>query len=843
MAHTSTASLQQRLKATYGRVKSVLKEALPRHGATLNNQSMTTRDISALLRRHHLAGLLPYRYYDPDTSLFHNARSLGFMLDVTPVDGATEEMINILHNMITDILPDYCDLQCLLVASDKVSPQLTQFKQARSEQQGLYAWLVDKRMEFFKQGVYQPISAQSQTVLRDFCLYITVSLPRKRIDADELLMIREKMIKTLSSINILATRITIENFLSQLSALISPYRTPEKLSKNWQPLTTLDLQLTDPECFLTVEKEKLHFAREHEATDVCCLVAKEIPSHPSQWKAGDNLGQMFNNALQIPYPFVISMNVRVLPREPSVARYQLKSLSKGRDVNSPLVKLFPFLRHEYEDAKYMFDHLKEGGKAVKYHYQVVLYAPPEKINEAEQGAKDLFNANGWRLNKPSGFQLPSWMMMLPMATSEGLYEEMERMGCLKEVTALNAVNMMPLQAEWKGTKTPSTLLVGRRGQISHWNPFDNPQGNYNMCIIAKSGSGKSVFAQEYIVSMLSQGGRVWVIDAGRSYEKTCRLLGGTFVEFAPNTTINMNPFSSIVDINMSMEMLKPMIASMARINQEITDEELSYIEMGINAAWDGYGQQATITHVSEWLKSQDDPIAKTLALLLFPYTKAGQYSAFFEGESNIDLDNDFVVLELDDLKNRKDLQRVILMVLIYHITQAMFLGNRDQRKNCILEELWDMFSGSHNKLAGEFIAAGVRTARRFGGGMVGISQLFSDFYKNDMTRAMYDNSDFKIILSQTHESIEQAKEKKYLHMDPYTEHVLKSLRTVSGEYSEFAIQGPHGLSVHRLYLDPYSSLLYSSRAEEFQFIRDMEAQGTPLVEALAMAVRKFKNAA
>src|SRR6202030_3159520 len=139
----------------------------------------------------------------------------------------------------------------------------------------------------------------------------------------------------------------------------------------------------------------------------------------------------------------------------------------------------------------------------------------------ERKVRDLYRANGWKLRKEAFLQFQSWLAMLPMMMSEGLYDDLRLFGRLRTVNAFAAANLLPLQGEWKGMQRPSLLLPGRRGQIAIWNPFDNPDGNYNVAIAAKSGSGKSVLTQEYIVALLGSGGRVWVIDVGRSYEKTC----------------------------------------------------------------------------------------------------------------------------------------------------------------------------------------------------------------------------------------------------------------------------------------------------------------------------------
>ena len=77
-------------------------------------------------------------------------------------------------------------------------------------------------------------------------------------------------------------------------------------------------------------------------------------------------------------------------------------------------------------------------------------------------------------------QLQSWLAMLPMMMSEGLYSDMKLSGRIHTMTAFNAINLAPLQGEWKGTKTPSSIFPGRRGQITTWNAFDNVEGNYNI---------------------------------------------------------------------------------------------------------------------------------------------------------------------------------------------------------------------------------------------------------------------------------------------------------------------------------------------------------------------------
>ena len=75
-------------------------------------------------------------------------------------------------------------------------------------------------------------------------------------------------------------------------------------------------------------------------------------------------------------------------------------------------------------------------------------------------------------------------------------------------------------------------------------------------------------------------------------------------------------------------------------------------------------------------------------------------------------------------------------------------------------------------------------------------------------------------------------------MDHFTERVLKSLRKTD-EYSECVIKTPSGVSVHRIILDPYSRILYSSKGEEFEAVKRLQADGYSLMDAVQRVARKF----
>jgi len=805
-------------------------------GFTASKRSTEENIAAALseLQPNILANLLPYMSYDTDNELYVNKRSAGFILETLPLPGASEETVNILSTILTDTLPKDADLQIMLWASDKVGDVLAKFEKQRSGKGEIFEWLAKMRTDYLKQGAYQSLINNGSMLIRDFRLFFIVSLPCKDYEevAEELLSLREDIQSSLKSVNMPSRPLPVEGFLSLMTDLTSPSSDPLNARVPWQELDDLASQVTNPECMIKVFPYHLSFVNENETWEARCFSVRNFPKTMAQWKMTDSIGQLFNSALQIPCPFIISLNVRLLDHEQSAAKAQLQYMDKDKMARSPMAKFNPMAGEQRNDWEFVRKRLAEGDRLVKSFFQIVLYAPEKQAIAAERKVRDLYRANGWRMRKEAYLQLQSWLAIMPMLMTEGLYKDFEIFKRFRTMTAFNAINIAPLQGEWKGSPSPNLLLPGRRGQLATWSPFDNTEGNYNVCIAAASGKGKSVFTQEYIVTIVGSGGRVWIIDIGRSYEKTCRLLGGEFIEFSLNNPICINPFSLIHNLDESMEMLKPLLASMARPSGKVSDEELAWLEKGIKAAWEEKGNAATITTVADWLKAQEAPICENLNLLLYSYTKDGMYARYFEGEANINFDNPFVVLELQELKSKKDLQRIVLLVLMYQIAEIMYMGNRSQCKSCIIDEAWDLLGGDNDNAA-KFIEAGYRTARRYTGNFVTITQSINDYFKNSTSTAAFDNSDNMVILGQKSEALDQVRKNERLSMDAYTERLYKSLRKTD-EYSECVIKSPSGLSVHRIIFDPYSRILYSSKGVEFDAVKRLQAQGHSLKDAISI---------
>ena len=74
--------------------------------------------------------------------------------------------------------------------------------------------------------------------------------------------------------------VSIAEFITQFSALISPNQNAALEPTRWKEKTSLELQMTDPECLLSVKRGGLAFERRETSLSARCLIATNPPDYP-----------------------------------------------------------------------------------------------------------------------------------------------------------------------------------------------------------------------------------------------------------------------------------------------------------------------------------------------------------------------------------------------------------------------------------------------------------------------------------------------------------------------------------------------------------------------------------
>ncbi|MDP4154223.1 MAG: type IV secretion system protein TraC [Bacillota bacterium] len=817
---------------------------------SFGTSSSTLRLANEFLFSHSLSELLPYRSFDTETQLFINRSSIGFVIETLPLVGCGEDVPRQLTGLFQHAFPLGSNLQCLLLASSRIGTSLNAWENARvgGPLNGSSEVLSDLAKE---RAAYMRHLSRGRGV-RTFRLILSYSEPSSNVQSvEDILALREQINTTLKGWGLPVKIWQPEDLLSGLDELLNPSHNSDNINIPWNIHDSLSHQLMSPGSRWIIEPSQMThgsgargqaFGRNsfneislNETERIMRLYTTRLL--PSIWHLNAMsilIGDPFDEFLRLQGNFFLSYGVHIAEEKMLKTQMLAKCGNVEKQAASPIAKYVPSLKKEVAEWTYVREKFEDGQRLVRTRFCVGLVSDADQIAREQQTLFNLYRSQRWELALDKYLQLPSFLNCLPMTWGEGGHEDSRKFQKTKTTLSHEPANLMPIQGEWQGTASPGMLLVGRRGQLFTWSPFDNNEGNYNTCVVGRSGSGKSVFMQELLTSMLGMGGRVFVLDVGRSFEKTVKLLNGTYLEFSTHSPICINPFSSIPSQDReaasdALAMLKPILSLMAAPKEGTRDIEDTYLEQTIQDAWRKKGNRATITDVAKFLLKHPDSIAVSLGERLYPYTYKGTYGRFFNGPANIDLSSQLVVVELEELKERKDLQSVIVQMVILQITNSIYLGDRKTPSCLILDEAWDMLRGAQS---GVFIETAARRLRKYFGGLVVGTQSINDFYANPGALAAFDNADWMCLLSQKDESIELLKNSKRLSMDPNMERTLRSLRTEQGKYAEIMIKGPKGFAVGRLILDEFSKILYSTKADEFAAVQDLVAQGLSLKEAI-----------
>lgn len=782
------------------------------------------------MRASSIAKVLPYYSYDEQSKIFINKRSAGFVCEISPLIGFSPRIEAEIAGLFKTTLPEGSNLQVLMIASPQIGNKIDRWQKARDKESSILRELGKRRAEFFKNKAFNPAKIRDYRVLVSYSREVKEHL--SEYDKKDIKELRDTIKGLFESIGLSVDILDATNLISTLSSILAPKRSiyyPNKIWNKYQDIasqictTDTSLQLR-PEGFIVNEGEFL-------------IRNYSVSNYPREWYLGlmDSLiGDNFRDLLQIECPFIISYNINICPDKSLQARMLAKGARVEAQSSSILAKWLPSIVKQADEWSFVREQLEHGERLVRTAYQVALFSSPENIARDEQRLFSLYRSHQWELLQDKYIQLPALISMLPMSWGDGMSYDMVQYQRSRVTLSHEPTNLLPIQGEWKGTNTPGMLLVSRKGQIFYWSPYDNNSGNFNVCIAGRSGSGKSVFMQDLMTSILGLGGKVFVLDVGRSFEKASKLLGGDFLEFSSSSQICLNPFSNIPTENEnetkdSLMMLKSIVALMAAPTNGVTDIEYSYIEQAITNAWNKKRTNASITDIAESLKNFNDKRADDLATMLYPYTITGAYGKFFNGEANITFDNALNVIELEELKERKDLQAVIVQIFILQITNRMFLGDRVTHFAIVFDEAWDMLRG---KQSGDFIETLARRLRKYKGSLIVGTQGINDFYQTPGAQAAFDNSDWVCMLSQKQESIDQLKKSGKFKVTEHMEEVLASVSTKQGEYAEIMITGTNGYFVARLLLDPFSKVLYSTKAEEYAEVKELQNRGLTLEQAV-----------
>ena len=843
-----------------------------------------------------LVAALPYRYHDDANELYINQGTIGFILEAAPLQGANEQIVASLDDMLRKKLPRNTPLSVIMAASKCVgerlanglSPNMWKGKMAAHLNKITQAYWATSALDGIKNKRGYPL------YLRNYRVFIVYAKSPRKVTPrvlDEIKQLRSSIKVSLESARIQTINTSINSFNSIMRELTN-YRSTQVMPSDdsYNQLEEINRQVVDQDIDLKVrpnhirvelpplwKPERQQKSRKESQHDLSATSQEELsplseqvglnkeskvkttssrivnlqmikpPKKFALWQGADNLQNLRFPDLGISCPFVITWCVELEEQTKSQNESFRKDMDFQKKANSAYAMLVPGVKKAAQEWQRLREGLSSGDESMcRFYFNLTLFTPDtdEGALACELAAINVFRKNNLELSVIRFQQMRNWLSSMPFMLQEGLWEDLKKMGATLRATSFNAVNLMPMVAErhLSGLGMP---LPTYRNQLTFFDMFSEDMGgtNFNIAVTGTSGAGKTFLLQGVLREVLNSGGYAWVIDMGDGYKNYCLQEGGVYLD---GSKLRFNPFANVNIIEVSAAGIVSLLAVLASPKGDLDEVSEAILKKAVVDAWNKKKNQARIDDVYDYLTNKDvldayegkpTIIARLaeLALLLETYCTWGTDGVYFNSDDpTLKDDTRFAVLELLSLQDNPKLLSAILFSLILAVQEKMYHTPRDLKKLCLIDEAWRLLSGS-NPHAARFIETGYRTVRRHRGAFITITQGIKDFSASKEAEAAWNNSATKITLLQDTKAFKEYLAENPNQFTPMEQEVIRYFQKAEDTwFSSLLISSGEQSSFHRMFVDPVTRAMFSSRGVDFEFMQNAQKAGATSEEAAYM---------
>lgn len=368
---------------------------------------------------------------------------------------------------------------------------------------------------------------------------------------------------------------------------------------------------------------------------------------------------------------------------------------------------------------------------------------------------------------------------------------------------------------------PNGVLIGfnkDNGLPIIYDTFYEKLDNYNMCIFAKSGGGKSSFIKLLSARSATLDNIINIaLDIEPEYRDIAITLGGINVTIAPTSDTILNFFDVTIEsveskvtgrmidvvnlqdkINSVTSILLTMAKGFTSSNDEFyNDITRSIIKECVAECYKDKGITDEVASIFEY-RTDEESLMKVKKVKLMPtlsewymklkeraelnkketYVKYYDYLILvmkefvkcenggftcFDGQSNVVLnyESPFINFDLSGLNENTELPLAQHIVCDYIWENLVKTNNKGYKIRVLIDEAWRMAKVINGEPkfpeALEFLDKMFRRARKKNTSTVIISQQFDEFY-NDLTQSIIKNADTKVFLPPDDTSVDSIKE-------------------------------------------------------------------------------------
>lgn len=429
--------------------------------------------------------------------------------------------------------------------------------------------------------------------------------------------------------------------------------------------------------------------------------------------------------------------------------------------------------------------------------------------------------------------------------------------------AEQACCFLNLESNYKSAKPDEGIrFCDRSGRPVFVDLFDAPRregisSNMGVLVCGTSGGGKSMTINHILRSLYDQGAHCVTVDIGGSYLGLCELVGGYYFTYTEENPIRFNPFyikpGETLDTE-KKESLKALLAALWKQENEGFNRS-EYV--ALSNALQGYYRHLSAdqslfpcfntfyqyleSHYVDILKGQRvkdrDFDVDNFLYVLRPYYEGGEFDYLLNGRENLDLlDQPFIVIELDNIKDHPILFPVVTLIIMELFISKM-RKLKGVRKVLTIDEAWKAIAKSG---MAEFLKYAFKTIRKFNGVPIVITQELEDLINSPIIKdAIINNADIKILMDMRKFQGKIEKLQDVLGMNEKGKTILLS---VNKDQREILIDiGGQLIKVYKNELCPEEYYAYTTEGKERVTVKEFADRYGSMEKGIEMLVKEKQN--
>ena len=805
-------------------------------------------DLRALAARESFSQYLPWRLYDPERRRYVNGDgAVGYLWECSPPAFVGDGGADGLESILKLPLPPGTVLQFLLHADPHVAPFVAAHAATVRRDDPLVRETTLAFDHWASESARDGIAKMSGIPYRNFRLFVAVSVPDHEGLADNDLA---QIVEQLDGAGLAPKHLAPPEFLAWLRRLHNrDWSGPADAYDETCPLNKQVLLAEDP---VGQFYDHLEIGGRH----LRCLTPKVLPKETDLRDTAQLSGGIYGasqDAEQITAPFLYTVSVifgsTAVKNE---IHGKATLIGSQRAAGSFSVEL----SKKMDEYTWALDVLERANFQRVVPVLWILGHDAEHAGQATARARRVFESRGYVMQEDRLILVPLWLAALPFGL-RGQGANLKTLDRHFLPPSDTTTRLLPTQGDFSGGGQPVICLVGRKGQACGVDLFDNRAPNHNSLFVATSGGGKSFLVNYVTYHYYATGALVRLVDIGYSYKKLSRMLGARFMDFG-RERVCINPFHGLADPEQELEAVAAVLAQMAysASGGDPSESEWTLIKNACRRVHESGDHENGVDRVRDYLRNfpADEPeleadrspslieAAQRLAFNLSDFTSTGTYGRFFNGPSTFDIRSDeFVVLELERLANRRELFRVITLQVLNAVTQDLYLSDRTRKRLVLFDEAWKFLRGNTDtRHMSAMLEEGYRRARKYEGGFGLVVQSPLDL-ESGVGGIVRSNSAWKFLL-ESGDYPAAMQQKLFDFGGPFVNDLLFGVKRAGSRYSEMFVETPFGKAVARLVVDPFSYYVYTSKASEVAQIEALVASGMDYASAIRSLMQSGSRA-